>query len=50
MIDLTTKPVKRYEAHVCRYCDHDKYPAGKNIDDYHKTSRSDWILLDDILI
>jgi hypothetical protein len=32
MIDLTSRPRKRYEIHRCHYCDHDLYPAGKPID------------------
>jgi hypothetical protein len=33
MIDLTSPgKIKRYKINVCKFCDHDKYPAGKPID------------------
>jgi hypothetical protein len=47
MIDLTSRPRKRYETLRCYYCNSDKYPNGKVIDPTtdktaHKTSRGDW--------
>ena len=32
MIDLTSRPYKRYQINRCHYCDHDQYPEGKPID------------------
>jgi hypothetical protein len=48
MIDMTSKPIRRYVVHRCYYCDDDKYPNGKIIDpttdkDAHKTSKGDWM-------
>jgi hypothetical protein len=48
MIDMTSKPYKRYVVHRCYYCDQDKYPNGKIIDpttdeDAHKTARGDYM-------
>ena len=48
MIDMTSRPHKRYNINRCHYCDHDRYPEGKSIDpttDKHakKTEKGDWI-------
>ena len=49
MIDLTSRPRKRYSINRCHYCDHDKYgDAGKPIDpttdhNARKTEKGDWI-------
>jgi hypothetical protein len=48
MIDMTSRPPKRYVINRCHYRDHDRYPEGKMIDhtvDHgaHKTSRGDWM-------
>jgi hypothetical protein len=32
MIDLTSRPRKRYTVHRCLYCDSSRYPSGKIID------------------
>jgi hypothetical protein len=47
MIDLTSRPHRRYEINRCFYCDHKKFPHGKPIDpttDIHAkpTERGDW--------
>lgn len=48
MIDMTSRPYKRYKINRCHYCDHDKYPEGKIIDpttDKHakQTEIEDWM-------
>jgi hypothetical protein len=48
MIEMTSRPSKRYLVNRCHYCDHDKYPEGKIIDpttdhDARKTDKGDWI-------
>jgi hypothetical protein len=32
LIDLTSRPRRRYNINLCHYCDHDKFPHGKPID------------------
>jgi hypothetical protein len=32
LIDMTSRPRKRYKTGVCKTCDHSKYPQGKLID------------------
>ena len=32
MIDMRSRPHKRYKTGVCKTCDHSKYPQGKLID------------------
>jgi hypothetical protein len=32
MIDLTSRPRKRYTVHRCFYCDNSKFPHGRVID------------------
>ena len=32
MIDLTSRPRRRYQINRCHYCDHERFPDGKPID------------------
>jgi hypothetical protein len=48
MIDMTSRPHKRYNINRRHYCDPDRYPEGKPIDpttDRHakKTEKGDWM-------
>jgi hypothetical protein len=48
MIDMTSRPHKRYAINMCHYCSHEKYPDGKPIDPttdkYAKqTDKGDWM-------
>jgi hypothetical protein len=48
MIDMTSRPRKRYVINRCHYCDHDNFPDAKPIDptiDHNakKTEKGDWM-------
>jgi hypothetical protein len=48
MIDLTSRPRRRYTVHRCHYCDSSRYPSGKIIDpttdkQARQTDKGDWI-------
>jgi hypothetical protein len=48
MIDMTSRPYKKYRINRCHYCDRDKYSDGKPIDptidqNAKKTDKGEWM-------
>jgi hypothetical protein len=43
LIDMTSRPCKRYAINRCHYCNHEKFPSGRPImpDDKHAQRQSD---------